>query len=70
MAGDLRVVGKAEVAVLHPPKQEGVVLGEFEGAGGAVGVLDLEGDGSHGESRKVKSLDVELERLGRYSHTH
>ena len=45
VAGDLRVVGKAEMAVLHPPEEEGVVLGEFEGLWDAVGVLD---GGGHG----------------------
>ena len=50
VARDLGVVGKAEVAVSHPSEQEGVMLGEFEGAGAAGGVLDLESDGGgHGE---------------------
>ncbi len=31
VAGDAIIVGQTEVAILHPPEQEGVVLGEFEG---------------------------------------
>ena len=53
VAGDSLVVGKAEMAVIHPPEQEGVVIGEFEGFCGAVGVLDLELEldgGAHGSA--------------------
>ena len=46
---DLRVVGQAEVAVLHPPEQEGIVLGEVEDPGGAIGVAGVEVDGGHGK---------------------
>jgi hypothetical protein len=45
VARDLGVVGKAEVAVLHPAQQEGVVFGEFEGLCAAIGMLDLEVNG-------------------------
>jgi hypothetical protein len=45
VARDLDVVRQAEVAVRHAAEQDGVVLGEIEGAGGAIGVLDLESDG-------------------------
>ncbi len=45
---DLGVVRQAEVAIRHPTEQKRVVLGEFEGFGGAIGVFDLEGDfGGH-----------------------
>jgi hypothetical protein len=53
MTGHLWVAGHAKVAIGHPAEQEGVVLGEGEGAGGAVGVEDVEGDAGHGKSLKV-----------------
>ena len=53
MAGHLRVAGDAEVAIRHPAEQEGVVLGEGEGPGGAIGAADVEGDAGHGKGLKV-----------------
>ena len=45
MAGNLGITGNAEMAIRHPPEQEGVVLGKGEGFGGAVGAVDVEMDG-------------------------
>ena len=60
VAGNLRVVRQAEVAIVHPPEQEGIVLGEFEGTGGAIGMVSEEVDGAgHGvaaETRKTERL--------------
>jgi hypothetical protein len=65
VARDLVVVWQAEVAVLHPSDQDGFVLGEFEGAGGAVGVLDLVVDGSgHAEVLLVLRMRREIVNLG------
>jgi len=36
MAGNLRIIRNTEVAIFHATKQEGIVLGEGEGLGGAV----------------------------------
>jgi hypothetical protein len=52
MAGDLRVIRQAEVAILHAAEQEVVVFGEFEDTGGAVGVEGAEVDGGHGVNAK------------------
>lgn len=71
VAGDLSVVRQAEVAVLHAAEQKGIVLGEFEGAGGTVGVLDLEVDGGgHGYWLEVICYWEELKQTcGRDAHT-
>lgn len=49
VARDLGVLGKVEVAVVHPPEEEGVVLGQFEDPARAAAGDDLEDDfGGHG----------------------
>ena len=49
VARDLGVIRQAEVAILHSIEQEGIVFGEFEDTGGAVGVEAVEVDGGHNE---------------------
>ncbi len=58
VAGNLGIAGDAEVAIGHPAKEKGVVLGEGEGLGGAVGVADAEGDTGHGG--KAETLKAEM----------
>ena len=46
--------GKIDVGAIHAAEQEGIVLGEGEGFGGAVGTADLEVDGGHEVKAEMK----------------
>ena len=47
MTGHLRVTRHAKVAIRHPTEQKGVVFGEVEDMGRAIGLADMKVDRVH-----------------------